>query len=116
MNNVNADTVTEWSANPALKGIVTDLLREAGERFIIPRFKNLSAQDITTKSSETDFVTIADKEAEARGGAHAGAQQAPQEHVNERLCMHSRSCPKAAGAIFAPWPHQTGREKHSKSM
>ena len=50
---------------PALKSVVADLLREGAERFILPRFKNLLAQDIATKSSETDFVTIADREAEA---------------------------------------------------
>jgi fructose-1,6-bisphosphatase/inositol monophosphatase family enzyme len=50
---------------PALKVAVADLLRESADRFILPRFQNLLAQDIATKSSETDFVTIADREAEA---------------------------------------------------
>ena len=50
---------------PALKGIVADLLREGADRFILPRFQNLSSQDIATKSSKTDFVTIADQETEA---------------------------------------------------
>ncbi len=50
---------------PALKGVVADLLREGADRFILPRFQNLSSQDIATKSSKTDFVTIADKETEA---------------------------------------------------
>ena len=44
----------------SLKGIVADLLREGADRFILPRFQNLSSQDIATKSSKTDFVTIAD--------------------------------------------------------
>ena len=52
-------------ARPFLKEKVADLLREGANRFILPRFKNLLAQDIATKSSETDFVTIADKQAEA---------------------------------------------------
>jgi Archaeal fructose-1,6-bisphosphatase and related enzymes of inositol monophosphatase family len=50
---------------PELKGVVTDLLREGANRFILPRFQNLSSQDIATKSSKTDFVTIADQETEA---------------------------------------------------
>ena len=50
---------------PALKEVVADLLREGADRFILPRFQNLSSQDIATKSSETDFVTIADQETEA---------------------------------------------------
>ena len=50
---------------PALKGVVADFLREGAERFIIPRFQNLLSRDIATKSSKTDFVTIADQETEA---------------------------------------------------
>ena len=41
------------------------LLREAADRFIVPRFQNLQSQDIATKTSDTDFVTIADQQAEA---------------------------------------------------
>ncbi|MDC1383008.1 inositol monophosphatase [Candidatus Puniceispirillum sp.] len=51
-------------ANPALKGIVADLLREGAEKFILPRFRNLQPQEINTKTSETDFVTIADQQTE----------------------------------------------------
>ena len=50
---------------PALKGVAADLLREGADRFILPRFQNLSSQEIATKSSKTDFVTIADQETEA---------------------------------------------------
>ena len=50
---------------PALKGVVADLLREGADRFILPRFQNLSSKEIATKSSKTDFVTIADQETEA---------------------------------------------------
>jgi fructose-1,6-bisphosphatase/inositol monophosphatase family enzyme len=50
---------------PALKGVVADLLREGADRFIVPRFQNLSSQDIAIKSGKTDFVTIADQETEA---------------------------------------------------
>ena len=53
------------SANPTLKAAITDLLSEAADRFIVPRFKNLQSQDIATKTSDTDFVTIADQQAEA---------------------------------------------------
>ena len=50
---------------PEFKGAVAALLREAGVKFILPRFENLRDADISTKSSDTDFVTIADREAEA---------------------------------------------------
>ena len=41
------------------------LLAEVADTAILPRYQNLRADDISTKSSETDFVTIADREAEA---------------------------------------------------
>ena len=50
---------------PALKRVVADLLREGADRFILPRFQKLSTQDIATKSSKTDYVTIADRDTEA---------------------------------------------------
>ena len=53
------------SANPTLKAAIADLLREAADRFIVPRFQNLQSQDIATKTSGTDFVTIADQQAES---------------------------------------------------
>ena len=53
------------SANPTLKAAIADLLREAADRFILPRFQNLQSQDIATKTSDTDFVTIADQQAES---------------------------------------------------
>ena len=43
---------------------IADYLRQASDRYIMPRFKQLKTQDIETKTSDTDFVTIADKEAE----------------------------------------------------
>ena len=43
---------------------VADILGEANKRFILPRFASLARQDISQKSSATDFVTIADIEAE----------------------------------------------------
>ena len=44
---------------------VADLLRTAGETFVLPRFGSLSDSEIATKTSPTDLVTVADKEAEA---------------------------------------------------
>lgn len=49
----------------ALKRIIADLLRESAEKFVLPRFQNLKPKDVTTKSSTTDFVTIADQQSEA---------------------------------------------------
>jgi len=42
------------------------LLMRVGEQDILPYFQNLQALDIQTKSSATDFVTIADKRAEKK--------------------------------------------------
>jgi len=62
---VMVPAVTRPPVNPALKSNIAALLREAADRFILPRFQNLQSQDITTKTSDTDFVTIADQQAEA---------------------------------------------------
>ena len=43
---------------------VAALLREAASTFILPRFGRLTDGDIETKSSPTDLVTVADREAE----------------------------------------------------
>lgn len=43
---------------------VTALMIEAGRTIIMPLYNNLSPEDVATKSSDTDFVTIADREAE----------------------------------------------------
>ena len=42
------------------------LLGKVGEQDILPYFQNLQEPDIQTKSSATDFVTIADKRAEKK--------------------------------------------------
>ena len=66
VNDAAIETVFERPpANPTLKATIADLLREAADRFIVPRFQNLQSQDIATKTSDTDFVTIADQQAEA---------------------------------------------------
>ena len=44
---------------------VLSILREAAERMILPRYQNLADTEVKTKTSATDFVTIADREAEA---------------------------------------------------
>ncbi|MGC6530761.1 MAG: inositol monophosphatase family protein [Candidatus Puniceispirillaceae bacterium] len=43
---------------------VAALMVEAGQTIIMPLFDNLAPEDVATKSSDTDFVTIADREAE----------------------------------------------------
>lgn len=48
----------------ALAQQVCLLLRQAADRFILPRWQQLASTEIQTKSSATDFVTIADIEAE----------------------------------------------------
>ena len=52
------------------KALVSDkavllILKQASEEIILPRYKRLSDADISTKTSATDFVTVADREAEA---------------------------------------------------
>lgn len=44
---------------------VISILRKAAERLILPRYQNLADTEVKTKTSATDFVTIADREAEA---------------------------------------------------
>lgn len=48
----------------SLRDSVADLLREGSVKFILPRYQNLADTDIHTKTSKTDFVTIADQEME----------------------------------------------------
>ena len=40
------------------------VLKQASEAIILPRYQRLSDTEISTKTSATDFVTVADKEAE----------------------------------------------------
>ena len=46
------------------KAVLT-ILKQASKAKILPRYKRLSDADISTKTSKTDFVTVADREAEA---------------------------------------------------
>ena len=43
---------------------VASLMRSACDQFIMPYHENLSEDEVATKTSDTDFVTIADREAE----------------------------------------------------
>ena len=48
-------------------GLIDDVARlmiEAGQSIILPLFNNLSPDDVATKSSDSDYVTIADRDAE----------------------------------------------------
>ena len=45
-------------------GVLAAILRDAGRREIMPRFRKLGPQDIRTKSGPADLVTIADEAAE----------------------------------------------------
>lgn len=47
-----------------LRDRVCALLQEAATSIIMPRFQNLHADEVATKTSATDLVTIADREAE----------------------------------------------------
>ena len=49
----------------SIAGDVADLVRRAGDRFVLPRYGVLADEDIATKTSPTDLVTVADREAEA---------------------------------------------------
>ena len=47
-----------------LAASVAALLREAADTFILPRFGQLNDSEIEEKTSPTDLVTVADREAE----------------------------------------------------
>ena len=51
-----------------LKRQIVGVVRTAAREEIVPRFRALSGQDVSAKSSAFDLVTIADKAAEARIG------------------------------------------------
>ena len=46
---------------------VAQLMAEASATIIKPLYQNLTPDDIATKSSDTDFVTVADRDAEFFG-------------------------------------------------
>lgn len=47
-----------------LRDTVAALLRKGSDKFILPRYQTLTDNQIETKTSDTDFVTIADREME----------------------------------------------------
>lgn len=49
---------------PAIDDQILALLAKVAEQDILPYFNNLQKTDIETKSSDTDFVTIADRQSE----------------------------------------------------
>lgn len=51
--------------DPDIKAALTQAVRHAAAREILPRFRNLSAADIASKTSRHDLVTEADTRAEA---------------------------------------------------
>ena len=55
-------------SEPHLRDIV-QLVRAVARSEIMPRFRNLSAGDVATKSGPLDLVTVADEQAEQRLGA-----------------------------------------------
>ncbi len=50
--------------NEEIRDKVAVLLQEASTKFILPFYNNLSAEQIGTKSSADDFVTVADRQSE----------------------------------------------------
>jgi fructose-1,6-bisphosphatase/inositol monophosphatase family enzyme len=61
------------SALPVDPASVAAVLVEAGQREILPRYRNLAAADIATKSGPNDLVTAADLAAEAFLAERLGA-------------------------------------------
>lgn len=47
-----------------LSSTVADLMSAACDQLVLPRFRRLASEDIETKSGPSDFVTVADREAE----------------------------------------------------
>jgi len=52
------------AVNDALRPVVADYLKAASEMFVLPKFGNLQATEIDTKTGPQDLVTVADKAAE----------------------------------------------------
>ncbi len=83
----------DWEA---LAVQVCQLLEQASDQFILPRWQKLTEQEIHTKSSASDFVTIADLEAEAwltprLAGLLAGAQVVAEEASTADPALRDRA-------------------------
>ena len=59
------DTSSIIFLNGTEQSQIRDLLRRTAKTEIMPRFQNLSAQDVSTKSRDDDLVTKADLASEA---------------------------------------------------
>jgi fructose-1,6-bisphosphatase/inositol monophosphatase family enzyme len=83
----------DWEA---LAVQVCQLLEQASDQFILTRWQKLTEQEIHTKSSASDFVTIADLEAEAwltprLAGLLAGAQVVAEEASTADPALRDRA-------------------------
>jgi len=76
---------------------VGDLLREAADTLVCPRFRHLDAASICTKSHEGDLVTVADLETEVfltrhltalLPGSLAMGEEAVYQDPANRTCLH----------------------------
>ncbi len=83
-------------------GELAALLREAGEREIMPRFRNLSREAVRTKSGPLDLVTEADEAAEAMMSAALARRYPGCLVVGEEATAAARGLlDKLAGAELA---------------
>ena len=69
-----------------MRAKVTGLLKYASETFIMPRWRALDDADIAIKTSETDLVTIADREAELFLSPHLEALLTGSFALGEEAC------------------------------
>ena len=77
--------------DPALEGVIVQAMRDAARDRILPRFRNLSAADIATKSGPSDLVTLADTEAEAQLSAAIRAAWPGAEVLGEEAVAADKS-------------------------
>ncbi len=73
------------SISPALSASVADLMRSVASSIILPRYRNLAAEEIEEKAKD-DLVTIADRESEL-ALAYGLSKILPEAHiVGEEAC------------------------------
>lgn len=65
------------------KSVLTEALRQAARDQVMPRFRQLGAGDVSTKSGPADLVTLADTEAERQFGAAVRAAWPEAEVLGE---------------------------------
>ena len=87
-------------ALPGIRSIVADLLQEAGDRYILPRFCKLEKTEIYRKSSDTDLVTVADFDTEywlaqkldqIQSGAIIGEERESAKRKSGEYCVNGYS-------------------------